>query len=41
MVNLPVKVKDKVHPRIDQEVPQGEKRYKSTLSLTLKLDEGG
>jgi hypothetical protein len=32
------KGKGKLHPRT---CPEGEKRYSSTLSLTLALDEGG
>ena len=32
-----VKVKVNVHPKIDHEVPEGEWRYSSTLSLTSAL----
>jgi hypothetical protein len=32
---------NKVHPRRGHEGPEGEKRYSSTLSLTLALDEVG
>jgi hypothetical protein len=35
----PIKVK--VHPRTDHEVPVGEQRYISTLSLTSALDGVG
>jgi len=35
------KGKGKVHPRTGHEGPQAEKRYSSTLSLTLALDEVG
>jgi len=36
------KGKCKVHPRTGHEVPEGEKRYSSSLSLTSALDgEGG
>jgi hypothetical protein len=34
------KVKDKVHPTIGHEGPEGEKRYSSILSLTSGLDGG-
>jgi hypothetical protein len=33
--------KVKVHPRTGHEVPEGKKRYSSTLSLTSALDGGG
>jgi hypothetical protein len=33
--------KGKDLPRKDHEGPEGEYRYRSTLSLTLALDEGG
>jgi len=36
-----VKVKVKVHPRPDHEVPDGESMYSFTLSLTSALDRGG
>ena len=35
------KSKGKFHPRTDCEDPEGEYRYKSTLSLTSVLDGGG
>jgi hypothetical protein len=31
----------KVHPTTGHEDPEGEKRYSSTLSLTLAQDGGG
>ena len=34
-------VNGKVHPRTGREGPDGQKRYSSSLSLTLALDEGG
>jgi len=36
-----VKGKGKIHPRTDQEGPEGEQRYGSTLSLTSALDGVG
>jgi len=33
--------KGKVHHRIGQEGPEGEKKYSSTLPLTSTLDGGG
>ena len=35
------KGKGKIHPRTGHELPDGEQRYSSTLSLTLALGEGG
>ena len=42
MSNRKTKVKgnNKVHPRTDDEGPEGEQRYNSTLSLTSVLDGG-
>jgi hypothetical protein len=34
-------IKDKVHPRTGREGPEGEQRYRSTLSFTSALDGGG
>ena len=36
-----VKVKGEVHPRTGYEVPEGEERYSSTLSLASTLEGGG
>ena len=33
-----LKVKAKVHPRAGHEGPEGEQKYRSTLSLTSALD---
>jgi len=38
MRNVKGKGKDKGHPRTGYEVPEGEYRYSSTLSLTSALD---
>ena len=41
LFNCKGKGKGKVLPRMGREGPEGEQRYRSTLSITLALDEDG